>query len=959
VSKRLAKELMVAKSAEAFSRARAGRVDWRAFATLKLEVDKLVHSDLNAASHLVNRIEQLSALSDDPLSKAFAKASRARLLHLLGQHADANPLYADAVKVLRTFNLAREAAIVQKQQVDALTHIGRYGEALRAARAARQVLAETDRVQLAQLETNVGNIYYMLDRYKKALAHYDIAHEALQDGGDPKMLALIDLNRANVFTELDKPEEALALLAGAARAFDRSRQFVLAAQARYHIAYLEFLRGHYNIGLKGYTETRERLTELGSVHLVAWCDLEIAEIFLALNAFDDALQNASSAHARFRGLDMPYESARAQMISGQAATGMGQFEEAYTELSDARAVFAANRNAIFTATADCYLADLAIRRGDPTQASRLAGRALRIFVREGLVPKAACARLLAARAAYQAGQRTRAKRGARAALRSIEGTFAPAVAYMCHHLIGRVERDEGNKRAGLASLRRSVALIEMMRGGIAADEFKATFLGDKMEVYEDAIRACLDEDGGGSIEEAFRLVESAKSRGLADLLASYLRDAPPRRLRKGGVEHETRASLLKLIEELNWHSSHAKLEDEKGGQRRATVADRYGREVARCERKIALLFRRLEAEGLPFDDGDRLRAASVAELQDTLEPGETAIEYFTTMDEISAFVITRGTVEVVRTFASKRDVEQTIGAFKFQIEKFNYGAGFADGYFAQLNQAANQHLGVLYRSLFAPIERFVTNDRLIVIPHGALHYVPFHALLNRSGYLVDQYEISYSPSAAVLRLCRKMAQQTQTLNVNSRISGSRGDMVALGLAQHDTPEVAGEIRALGALFPNAVTLTGDRATRDNLMRAAPKARYLHLASHGYFRRDNPMFSFLRLADSNLNFYSLMDLKLKAEMVTLSACHTGVNRVFPGDELHGLMRGFMRAGAPSLVASLWATGDASTAELMKQMYSRISAGVSKRGALRSAQLAVKDEYGHPYYWAPFILMGNPN
>ncbi|MEK6322831.1 MAG: hypothetical protein AABN33_14235 [Acidobacteriota bacterium] len=92
-------------------------------------------------------------------------------------------------------------------------------------------------------------------------------------------------------------------LAGAARAFDRSRQFVLAALARYHMAYLEFLRGHYNAGLKGYYETRDRLARLGSLHPVAWCDLEIAEILLALNAFDDALQSASSAHARFKELE--------------------------------------------------------------------------------------------------------------------------------------------------------------------------------------------------------------------------------------------------------------------------------------------------------------------------------------------------------------------------------------------------------------------------------------------------------------------------------------------------------------------------------------------------------------------------------------------------------------------------------------------------------------------------------
>jgi CHAT domain-containing protein len=155
-----------------------------------------------------------------------------------------------------------------------------------------------------------------------------------------------------------------------------------------------------------------------------------------------------------------------------------------------------------------------------------------------------------------------------------------------------------------------------------------------------------------------------------------------------------------------------------------------------------------------------------------------------------------------------------------------------------------------------------------------------------------------------------------------------------------------------------VALTGQQATRANLLKAAPRARFLHLASHGYFRRDNPMFSFLKLADANLNFYSLLDLRLNAEMVTLSACHTGVNKVFPGDELHGLVRGFLYAGAPSIVASLWAVGDRSTADFMREMYSQIRAGSSKRAAIRHAQLAIKDAYGHPYYWAPFVLMGNP-
>jgi CHAT domain-containing protein len=950
---------MEARSAESYLRAHPRSIDWRTFASLKLEIDDLVHSDLNSASSVVERVEQLADITADPLSKTFANWGRARLLHLLGKHGEASPLYEESAKVLRSFNLTTEAAIADKQQVDALTHIGRYGDALRVARKARRVLVRKNTVQLGQLETNIGNIYYMLDRYHKALEHYELARAALRKNGDAKMLALVDLNRANVFTELDRPESALSLLADVARAFDRARQFVLAAQARYHMAYLEFLRGNYNTGLKGYYETRDCLAGLGSVHLVAWCDLEIAEILLALNAFDDALQNASSARSRFAELNMPYESAKAQMISALAAMGIGEFDQAHSALIEARAVFAANNNTTFVATVDSYLAELALRRGDAGEASFRAGRAMTTFARQKLVNKRAYAKLLLARASYLAGDMAAAKRRSRAALRLIESSFAPSVAYGCQHLIGKIAVSEGNKRVALDSFRRAVAIVEKMRGGIAADEFKATFLADKMDVYEDAIRGCLDEGGTQSIEEAFRMVESAKSRGLADLLASYLRETAPRRQDKRASQGETRAKLLKLIEELNWHSSHAKLEDEKGGQRRANVADRYVREVGRCERQISQLFRRLEAEASTGDDIDHLRSLTPGELQDLLEPSETAIEYFTTGDEVSAFVVTRDSIEIVRSFASKREVERALAPLKFQLEKFNYGSGYANSYFEQLNQAANEYLGMLYRCLFAPFEGLALQNHLIVIPHGSLHYVPFHALLNRRGYLIDQFEVSYSPSATVLKLCRQMAKQSQVASLKSRASERSLRVVALGLAHHDTPAVAGEIKAIGSLFPDVVTLTGANATRNNLMQVAPKARYLHLASHGYFRRDNPMFSFLRLADSNLNFYSLLDLKLNAEMVTLSACHTGVNRVFPGDELHGLMRGFLHAGAPSLVASLWATSDTSTAELMKEMYSRISEGASKRAALRAAQLAVKDQYGHPYYWAPFILMGNPN
>lgn len=943
---------MNAESVESFLTEQGSRIDWQTMAVFKQDVDRLVRCDLNEAERLTNRIEELAGHLNDPVSTAFAQASRARVLHTSGKYSMASELYDRSSQSLKEAGLGTEAAVIRMQQVFAFTQMGRYDDALRAGFAARRVLARAEPVYLAQLETNVGHVYYRLDRYKKALLHYDRARDLLASAGDETYRAPVDFSRSNVLLEMDRHEEALSLLGSALEVYERNNQHLFAAQARFHIAYINFLRGEYNVALANYYQARERLEELGSHQLVAWCNYEIAEILLALNAFNDAIESASLAIQTFNQIDMPYESGQAALTRALAAMGLKQFEQAESDFTRARDEFSKSGNKTFTALIDLYISEMALNRGQAEEAARRADSSLRVFARQRLQTRAAYARLLIARAAYSSGNSAKAARMARLSLRTIEGLFAPGVNYQCQHLLGRIERDRGRRRQALDQFRLAVATIERMRGGIAADEFKATFLRDKIEAYEDAINACLDQEAEESLEEAFRLVESSKSRALADLMARYLRGAGESESAKPSekTESDTRARLLKLIEELNWYSSHAGLEDDKGNQRRASIAERYRREVKRCERQIAQLFRRMETEGSQFAEIQRMQAASISDLRRGLEADETALEYFSAGDQISVFVVSRDRIRLIRGIASKREIEQMALSLRFQIEKFNFGPEYVNAYFGQLKHAADDYLSKLYSSLFAPIEPLLETERLIVIPHGALHYVPFHALRHDQNYIIDRFEFSYAPSAAVLKLCRSRERSFDPQN--------RREMVAVGVSHRDTPNIEDEIRALGSIFPGAMTLTGEQATRENLLRLAPQARFLHLASHGYFRRDNPMFSFLKLADSNLNFYSLLDLKLQSEMVTLSACHTGVNLVFPGDELHGLMRGFLYAGAPSLVASLWAVSDSSTAELMSEMYRRIQAGETKRAALRAAQLRVRDDYGHPYYWAPFVLMGNP-
>jgi len=137
---------------------------------------------------------------------------------------------------------------------------------------------------------------------------------------------------------------------------------------------------------------------------------------------------------------------------------------------------------------------------------------------------------------------------------------------------------------------------------------------------------------------------------------------------------------------------------------------------------------------------------------------------------------------------------------------------------------------------------------------------------------------------------------------------------------------------------------------------APGYDVLHLACHGLFRADNPMFSAVKLHDGWLNAADVMQLNLKDALVTLSACESGRNTVLLGDEVIGLPRAFLGAGAASVVVSLWLVQDESTVTLMTHWYRELRERTGRAAALQAAQQALREKYPHPYYWAPFVLIG---
>jgi CHAT domain-containing protein len=225
-----------------------------------------------------------------------------------------------------------------------------------------------------------------------------------------------------------------------------------------------------------------------------------------------------------------------------------------------------------------------------------------------------------------------------------------------------------------------------------------------------------------------------------------------------------------------------------------------------------------------------------------------------------------------------------------------------------------------------------------------MNYLPFQALLHDVVYLIEEYEISYSPSLAVLYHCLG--------SPNGNVDRS----LFIGVPDASTPMVEHEISELAQLFPESTCLIGPEATLENLQRSVSGRGLIHIACHGKFRRDNPAFSSLALFSEVLSVNKIYGLDLENSIITLSACESGVNEVRRGEELIGMTRAFLAAGASTLLMTLWRVDDSATSLLMKDLYMGFRGGAGFAGSLREAQISFIRREIHPYFWSPFVVSG---
>jgi CHAT domain-containing protein/tetratricopeptide (TPR) repeat protein len=881
-------------------------------------------------------LRAISQLQNDPELDALCHWTKGIEALIKGDMAGAIDALDKARHGFLELNKPHTAAATEVSKVIALAMLGLYEEAIACALRARRVfLDHDDLLATGKIEHNIGNLYFRRDQYLDAEKFHTSARDRFTAVHHEKQLATINNCLANTHAVLHKFSSAAALYEEAAALAERAGVPVTQAEIEGNIGNFALLRGRYDQALDYLERSRRRYEFLGMPHQSALAEREIADAYLELNLVQEAAAIYARVTETFATLGLRADEARALASRGRAELLSGNDEAALSSLKRAGELYRDEGNKVGEALVLLTEAQLHHAHGADEAARELAVEAETDLAAFGGWHQILLARWLRADIERTLNHSDEARQFFESVVDDSIRHGQPQIIERAYTGLGLVATAQRETAAAESHFRKAIAVTEELRAPLPGEEFKTAFFANKLVPYNELVRICLGA-GDARLSEALALVESARSRALADSLGAGQENLIEPR---DAFEADLLGQISELREELNYLYKEINQPVNGHAQKRRELQQ----ELRERENKILGITRQLnhrrESASSP------LRVFDVHALQQQLRENDALIEYAVLNDELIAFVLTREKVQVTRNLTSLAKIREHLNALRFQIETLRFGARAIRRHLAALTEKTNVHLRQLYDLLIRPLRQSIQQRNLIVVPYGALHYLPFHALHDGDKYLIEYAEISYAPSAATLQ--QSLERGEQHLN----------RALLLGVSDEQAPRIANEIQSLSKVFPAAIAFTGESATTEALRQNSPGVDVVHLACHGQFRSDNPLFSALRLADGSFTVRDAYSLKLDRALVTLSACETGANVIAPGDELIGLARGFFSAGARSVLLSLWMVDDETTEQMMVDFYRETRAGRSLSASLRGAQLKLLEEKPHPFFWSPFVLVGH--
>ena len=502
-------------------------------------------------------------------------------------------------------------------------------------------------------------------------------------------------------------------------------------------------------------------------------------------------------------------------------------------------------------------------------------------------------------------------------------------------LAGIMAEAQSNPAGAVTEYKIAVSKVGEVRSGFGRAEQREAFI-DNQSVTELYGRLLATLTRLGRHEEAWQYLERSKARAFVETLQGhrFKEIAPP------GATAEL-ALLEKQI--VNLRAELAPENDSilRGSGREPAILEG---ELSRLKARFTLARDRAGLNTLSSARAVSLDPPALRRVQTRLPPGTALVEYALLPDAVTVFIVTRSSSQQIVW-----NIDKDLPAKIFQLRSLLADSRSADRLEPLLKQVSN----AIWRPVAARLPREVRTLR--IVPAAYLNYLPFQVLLHPDGAsLIDRFSISYVPSAATLTLLQEKPGKN-----NDLFLGALG-----GVKVEGWPALPGTLRetaGIARIYPRAQRASEGELTHDAAIAALRDHEQVHFATHGVFDEHAPLFSALLVSPapgqaSRLSLYELMDLRLKARLVVLSACETGVGKLLGGDEVAGLTRTILSAGVSTVISSLWKVSDDSTALLMQEFYKRLHARAKPAAAMRAAALEVRKRYSHPFYWAPFVVTG---
>ncbi|MBN2440226.1 MAG: CHAT domain-containing protein [Spirochaetales bacterium] len=780
-----------------------------------------------------------------------------------------------------------------------LNEIGQYDEALSLFNNAFTVttnLKENKEMHLLILYNNAGITYWQKGEFNRA---FDCL-----------------LNAKDLAAKLNKTESVTVILT--------------------NIAYIENMRGNYNEALRltdsilSGAKTENTLYILRTKRIMADC-------YLNLNRDQEAFELARTiiSDLSLPGKKNLIDLAHAFHLLGTIEAKKGMFKSSEQSFKKAKDNFLALQCDTWAWYTELLRGKILLMRGEYKKALDIADDSITFFKKSNQNINLSRAYLFKAECLIGLQQYDEALSTGKTLLKTDKPGNIFSIYYNTYIMMGRAEEVRGNDESSKRFYNKAIEKIEGLQQNLTIT-IRPEFLEDKCDGIHSLIRLLLAHD---NLTEAYETVERLKSMTILGYLANR------KRLYWSEKDPESRELIRELRLLRNDYNCLYRLYQEKP----SLQDDDPALETKVIETRINHYETRMRAiiEKLYLLNAKKNRYIPIEKhsLKDTqlhLPENSFLIQYYSNGEAMWAFIIEEKTEFVYKFPVTISHIGELLEKY---YDNINYALqeGIHSPILPNLTRLARRLGRELYNALIQPFEHLLReNKQLLIVPFGLLHYIPFNILYNGKSFLVEQTNLSILPSAGIL--------------FRPHFSKKPGMVILAHAGEGEITNTIAEAKEIST-FTESELYCNKEAT-PGCLESTPK-QILHIVAHGKHRIDYPELSYIQLEDGYLYADDLLQKELDYELVTLSACETGKTMVKKSEEMIGLIRGVLFAGAQSIVVSMWRIDDNMTVQLMKSFYRALFSGKSKVLSLCTAQREIIETYPnlHPAFWGAFQLIGH--